>query len=409
MKTNNITKYIFFTFTIEGVSGSPSYVNNKVKWLKENNISSIVFDHYGSLNLKGEVVLDYLLPYRKNRMIELFFPPSYFTRRQRTRIIERLLIAAGDAEDFVVESNSPRLALWGELLAERLGAKHLILNVGEQLSIHNNEEFGFLDFKLNRHELFTIKPQTIQNMFKDYRNISDEEAQNYFFAASMGVKAEEVPMPELDDLPEAKYKILSFGRYKPYFDNMIKGVVEFSEKHSMDSVNFLIMGDVVLPPQTEKMLESAPNLFVKFIPSKRPVPRAVFDYSDVVIATAGCANLSYITGTKTISMDVNTCLPLGVMGYTTIDSVYSSNKEQPNYDVSRLLEDVFIRRLFDGEQRMIKKGSGKGFDFQWNLINNDRLYWQDVDKIVMDKGLRRLGEVFVLRCGGVRLFANKKV
>lgn len=190
---------------------------------------------------------------------------------------------------------------------------------------------------------------------------------------------------------------------------MVKGVVEFSEKHSEDSVNFLIMGDVALPPHTEKMLESAPNLFVKFIPSKRPVPKAVFDYSDVVIATAGCANLSYKTGAKTISMDVNTCLPLGVMGYTTIDSVYSSNKEQPHYDVCNLLEDVLVHRLFDGEQRMIKKGSGKGFDFQWELINNDRQYWSNVDKIVMDNGLRRLGETIVLRCGGVRLFANKEV
>lgn len=402
-------KYVILTYQMAGFTGAPSYINNKVRWLKERGVDTVVFDNYGGLFINKEIVLEYLLPYKNNRMLELFFPPSYFTKRQRTRIIERLLMAVGDAEDCVVESNSPRLALWGELLAERLGAKHLILNVGEQLSIHNNEEFGFLDFKLNRHELFTIKPQTIINMFKGYRTISDDEAQNAFFAASMGVKAEDVPMAELDDLPEAKYIILSFGRYKPYFDNMVKGVVEFSEKHSEDSVNFLIMGDVALPPQTEKMLESAPNLFVKFIPSKRPVPKAVFDYSDVVIATAGCANLSYKTGAKTISMDVNTCLPLGVMGYTTIDSVYSSIKEQPHYDVCNLLEDVLVHRLFDGEQRMIKKGSGKGFDFQWELINNDRKYWPSVDKIVLDKGLRRLGETIVLRCGGVRLFANNIV
>lgn len=402
-------KYVILTYQMAGFTGAPSYINNKVRWLKERGVDTVVFDNYGGLFINKEIVLEYLLPYKNNRMLELFFPPSYFTKRQRTRIIERLLMTVGDAEDCVVESNSPRLALWGELLAERLGAKHLILNVGEQHSIHNNEEFGFLDFKLNRHELFTIKPQTIINMFKGYRTISDDEAQNAFFAASMGVKAEDVPMTELDDLPEAKYIILSFGRYKPYFDNMVKGVVDFSEKHSEDSVNFLIMGDVALPPQTEKMLESAPNLFVKFIPSKRPVPKAVFDYSDVVIATAGCANLSYKTGAKTISMDVNTCLPLGVMGYTTIDSVYSSNKEQPHYDVCNLLEDVLVHRLFDGEQRMIKKCSGKGFDFQWELINNDRKYWPSVDKIVMDKGLRRLGEAIVLRCGGVRLFANNIV
>lgn len=402
-------KYVILTYQMAGFTGGPSYVNNKVKWLNNKGIDTVVFDHYGSLSLKGEIVLENLLPYNNNRLLELFFPPSYFSKRQRAKILDSVIRKIGTSDDYVVETNSPRLALWGELVAERIHAKHLILNIGEYVAIHNEEEFRYMEFKLDRHELFTIKPQTIINMFKGYRTISDDEAQNAFFAASMGVKAENVPMPELDDLPEAKYIILSFGRYKPYFDNMVKGVVEFSEKHSEDSVNFLIMGDVALPPQTEKMLESARNLYVKFIPSKRPVPKAVFDYSDVVIATAGCANLSYKTGAKTISMDVNTCLPLGVMGYTTIDSVYSSNKEQPHYDVCNLLEDVLVHRLFDGEQRMIKKGSGKGFDFQWDLINNDRKYWPNVDKIVMDNGLRRLGETIVLRCGGVRLFANKEV
>lgn len=401
-------KYVFLTFTMEGVTGSPSYVNRKVKWLQEKGVETIVFDHYGGLNLNGKVVLENLLTYKNNRMLELFFPPSYFTKRQRTNVLEKLCNRIGEADDYVVESHSTRLALWGELLAKRLLAKHLILNVGEHLSIRGEEEYRFLDFKLNRRELFTIKPQTIQDMFKGYRFISDEEAQNLFFAALMGVKPEDVPMPELEDLPIADYKILSFGRHKPYFDNMIKGVVKFAQLHPAERVNFLIMGDVVLSSKTLDYLKSVSNLFVKFIPSKRPVPKAVFDYSDVVIATAGCANLSYITaGVKTISMDVNTCLPLGVMGYTTVDSVYSSNQDQPVYDVCNLLEDVLVRHLYDGEPVLTKKPSGKGYDFQWGLINNDRQYWNRIENISVDRGFRRLGEIAVLRCGGIRLFARK--
>lgn len=407
MKTNNKMKYIFLTFTMEGVTGSPSYVNNKVKWLREKGIETVVFDHYGGLNLNGEVVLDNLLPYKDNRMLELFFPPSYFTKRQRANVLEKLCNITGEAEDYVVESHSFRLAFWGELLAKKLQAKHLILNVGEHLTIRSKEEYRFLDFKLNRRELFCIKPKTIQNMFKGFRVISDEDAQNYFFAALMGVRPEDVPMPELADLPEADYRILSFGRHKPYFDNMIKGVVEFAQQHPTERVNFLIMGDVVLPSKTMSYLESATNLFVKFIPAKRPVPQAVFDYSDVVIATAGCANLSYLIAKKTISMDVETCLPLGVMGYTTVDSVYSSNQNQPVYDVCNLLEDVLVRHLYNGDPVLTKKPSGKGYDFQWGLINNDRQYWPLVEHISVDRGFRRLGEVMLLRCGGIRLFARK--
>ena len=400
-------KYVILSFTMSGLSGSPSYVNNKVRWLNEKGIDTVVFDHYGSLNLSEEVLLENLLPYKDNRMLELFFPPSYFTRIQRAKVIDNLCKTIGEADDYVVESNSTRLALWGELLAERLHAKHLLLNVGEHPSIHSEEEYLFLDFKLNRCELFAIKPQALQNMFKGYKIISDDEARNHFFSATMRVKLEDVPMPELDNLPKAHFKILSFGRYKPYFDNMINGIIEFAQSHKTEPINFLILGDVKLQSKQLDCLESVSNLFVKFIPPKRPVPKVIFDYSDVVIATSGCANISFRTGVKTISMDVNNCEPLGVMGYTTIDSVYSSNPNQPLYSICNLLEDVLVRHLYDGEPLMQRVPSGKGFPFQLSLINNDRQYWQGIDSITMDNSVKRIVETIILRCGGIRLLARE--
>ncbi len=106
-------------------------------------------------------------------------------------------------------------------------------------------------------------------------------------------------------------------------------------------------------------------------------------------------------------MDVETCMPLGVMGYTTTDSVYSSNPNQPKYEVCDLLEDILINHCYDGEKLMKKKLSSRGFDYQMGLVNDDRLYWPDIEKIVFDNGLRRLIETIVLRCGGIRLFAKK--
>lgn len=402
-------KYVILTFAMNGLSGGPSYVNNKVKLLKENGNDAVVFDHYGSLNLNGEIELDYLFPYRNNRMLELFFPPSYFTREQRAKVLDKLCKTIGEADDYVVESSSSRLALWGELLAERLHAKHLLLYIGEHLDIRTEEEYRYLDFKLNRRELFTIKPKTMQNLFKGYKKISEEEADNLFFTASMGVKPVDVPMPEIENLSEANYRILSFGRYKPYFENLIDGVLDFCSRHKSERVNFLIMGEVVLSDKTRSKLESESNLFVKFIDPKRPLPKAVFDYSDVVIATAGCANISYFYGAKTISMDVETCMPLGVMGYTTTDSVYSSNPNQPKYEVCDLLEDILVNHCYDGEKlmKMKKKSFSKGFDYQMGLVNADRLYWPDVESIVFDNGFRRIAEKIVLRCGGIRFFAKK--
>ena len=399
-------KYVFLTFSMGGLSGSPSYVSNKVKWLNERGIETVVFDHYGSLNMGKEIALENLLPYNGNRLLELFFPPGYFSKKQRKHILERLIATIGASDDYVVESNSTRLALWGEMLAEKLHAKHLVLNIGEQVFIHNDGEFRFLEYKLTRQELFGIKPKAIQSLFRWYKEISDEDAKELYFSASMGVTPEDVPMHELDDLPEAKYKILSFGRYKPYFINMIKGVVDFAHNHQNERINFLFMGEVVLPKEVEALLGKENNLYVKYIPAQRPIPKVVFDCSDVVIATAGCANISYKAGAKTISMNVNSCLPLGVMGYTTVDSVFSTNPEQPLYNICDLLEDVMVRRLYDGEPRLVKKPSSKGYKFQWGLINNDRQYWPKVDKITMENGFKRIAETVALRCGGIRLLAD---
>lgn len=400
-------KYIFLTFSMGGLTGNPTYVNNKVRWLKNQGVETVVFDHYGGLHKGDDIVLEYLLPYRYNRLLELFFPPCYFNERQRESIINKMCSIIGVADDYVVESNSSRLALWGETLASQLHAKHLILNIGESVKISNSKEFAFMNFKMQRNELFVIKPRVLQFMFDGYKDINYEEAQAHSFTASMSVVPEDIPTSCLENVPEADYKILSFGRYKPYFENMLNGVMEFAQVHKSKRINFLIMGDVELPNKFIKQMDSINNLFYKFIPAMRPVPKSVFDYSDVVIATAGCANIAYKQGVKTISMDAETCLPMGVMGYTTTDSVFSTNNNQSIFDVCGLLEEILIDHLYDGEILMKRKPIGKGFAFQLGLINDDRKYWAEVESIPLDKSfVKRLLETVVLRCGCVRLFAR---
>ena len=399
-------KYVFLTFAMDGMTGGPSYINNKVKWLKEQGWEVIVFDHYGSLNVKGEIVLENLIPYSTNRFLELFFPPKYFSKKQRERILNMLVETIGKSDDYVIETSSPRMALWGELLAKQLHAKHLILEIGEHLEIRSRNEFDFLSFKLERNELFTINSKVLINMFSKYSKLNDDEAKKHLFSAKTGKITEEVPFPEIQELPDADYKILSFGRYKPYFENMIDGVVQFAKCHTDKKINFMIMGDVHLPTHLLNVLQSCSNVFYKFIPAMRPVPRVIFRYSDVCIATAGCANTSYFRGLKTISINVETCQPLGVMGYTTIDSVFSSNQNQCSKTVCELLHEVLVEKLYDGDPPMIKNSSKKGFQYQLTFINDDRKYWDKIETIPMDKWPIAFVESIALKVNAVKLFGR---
>lgn len=390
-------KYVFLTFTLDGVTGGQRYVNNKTQWLQERGWEVIVFDHRGDLSIKENVVLDNLKPYKNNRFYELFFPPSYFSKKQRDSFIEKMCAIIGESDDYVVESNSSRLSFWGELLAERLHAKHIILDVNEHPDIRSKEEFEYYNYKFDRNEFYLISSKIVKSLFEGYRQISDEEAEGHMYSAIMNVIPQPIPMHEIDNLPEADYKILSFGRVKPYFDTLFDGIIKFASKYPQKKINFIIMGVDTLDNRYMEMMDSCANLYYKLLPLMVVVPKAVFEYSDVVIATAGCANISFREGAKTISMNVETNQPLGVMGYTTINSVVNTNHEKNTTDLPSLIEEILIERKYEGDYTLQRPPSKHGYDFQVSLVNNDRQYYKGVDKIARDFFIRRCVEIVLLR------------
>lgn len=396
--------YIYLTFTMAGNAGGPSYMNAKTAWLKEKGWDVVGFDHAGPFDLKEPVILPQLLVFKDNRFPELFFPPGYYTKKQREKILQKLISIIGEGNEYVVESNTPRMALWGELLAERLGAKHLSLLIVEHPDLRSQMEFDFFKYKLDRNELFFIHEKICVQMFSAYYNLSEEQAKNYIFTAEMGVKMVDVPMKELESMPSADYFILSFGRWKPYFPNMIKGVVDFANKFKEKQICFIFMGDVNLSSQEKENISSAHNLCYKIIPSQQPVPRAVFDVSDIVIATAGCAFFSNSNGYTVIPMDVETLQPLGVLGYTTMDYLRSTDPNTSVPNLSELLENALVKQLYVGEKKPLDGKSNRGCDFQLSLVNDNRKYWPVVDKISMDRGfIRRIIQKLFLHCGGINI------
>ena len=387
-----------------GNAGGPSYLNAKTKWLKEKGWDVVGVDHTGPFDTNEQVILPNLLGFKNNRLPELFFPPSYYTNRQRKNLLHKLICIIGNDDEYVVESNTPRMALWGEILAKELGAKHISLLIVEHPDLRSQAEFDFFKFKLDRNELFFIHEKICMQMFSGYYTLSEADAKKYFFAADMGVKMVETPMKEIDGLPQSDYTILSFGRWKPYFPNMINGVVDFATKYYNKKINLIFMGDVKLSHQENEILNAANNLYCRFIPPQQPIPRAVFEISDIVIATAGCAYFSNVCGYTVISMDVETLNPLGVLGYTTLDYLRSSDANADVPKVSELLENALVKHLYVGEKKPLNDLSDRKYDFQLSLVNDDRKYWPFVNIISMDKSfIRRFILKSFLRCGGVNL------
>lgn len=388
--------------------GSPLYVAKKMKWLKSQGWEVVVFDHFGGLQMNKPIDLPEFMKFEKNRFLELFFTPSYFSRAQRTSILDRMIDTIGYADEYVIETNTSRLALWGELLAQRLGGKHLIMDVTEHPDIRTRDEFKYFDYKLSRNELFFISPNILQSFFAEYKEIERTEAEKHVFRASMDAPVAKIRINELDDLPKSDFKILSFGRYKPYFDNMISGIVKFAKLHHEKKINLVFVGEVT-EEQIQKMrLKETKNLHYKMLPSMRPIPQQLFEYFDIVIAAAGCALLAYNEGAKTISMSIDSGKPLGVLGYTTnkilVDNESSVVDEDVN--VESILKDALIDHKFDSPQTLERK-TPKEEDYKLSAVNNDRSYWKGVDKITHDRSkCKILIQKLILRLNLTRLFAK---
>lgn len=334
-------KYVFLTEHLSGLTGSERYVNNKCKLLKEHGWEVLVLWNYNI----GPVQLEYLKPFDNLKYIhhELKFWPSWFSERERNKVVNRLVSTIGCADQIVVESSKLEIGAWGELVAKRICCKHLIFVVTEDIRIHNRETFEFCYAKMKRDEFFTINEPAVKFLFSKFTSV--EHPERYYWDAVQGVEVSEYPFPAFDLLPKANYTITSFGREKGYFPYMLDELKFFISQHPGESFNLFFLGGVCNENKIRDSL-SLDNVNLAIYPQEvMVVPRQIFEKSDVVIATAGCALLSASNGCKTISMDVNKNVPLGLLYYTTLDSNTDSGQFENSKSLRQWLDSLLVNKV----------------------------------------------------------------
>lgn len=370
--------YIILTNTMGGVNGGSAYANNKTRFLHDNGWNVVMIDSHGLKN--SPVVLDNLKQFSANRFSKLFYPPSLFSLSQVKKTLSRLIACVDKkAEQIVVESNSIILSLWGELLAKELKAQHLVYIIGETKKIDSKELFKFYKFKYEHNEIFTIKKEMFELLFSPYMRITDGE--KHFWTANCVIPPLDITFPALDAIEKADYEIVVFGRYKGFFPSMIAELCHFSTLHSDKSINLIFFGVTALD-QFKKQLFQTKNLRCHYFASQSPVPKSLFQRADVVIAASGCANIAFRQGAKTISMDVVSFRPIGLMGYTTVSTGTGGENDKEELSLSQWLEELLIKDHFSGPHLIEKKPSGRGSAYQLSFADGPAHLWNgDVRQI----------------------------
>ena len=337
-------KYIFMTHSIVKVGGAEIYLRNKCNYLKEKGWQVYIFSYD-----RGKVLISDLQEFEPCIIRKLSFSPIAFSWRERQRVLDKLsqMVAVHGDDEIVVESNNFLITLWAELLAERLGARHLVYELQEDSSIHSPGLLDFLKFKYGRREFAGITANSLVNFFLPYFEVP--ESNRYFLRAYCSNSIEDVDT-DLVSLPPADVTIGSLGRIeKPFVRSAVEGMGRFIERHPDLKFNVVFIGGERSGHHREKEIRESlgkyPNVRVYITGLLFPIPAKLLYSVDVFLSSAGSAFATANLGIPTISYDANDLQPIGILQHTTQNAIFRGPGEPPA-SAEELLSEVLVQKKY---------------------------------------------------------------
>lgn len=340
-------RYIFLTANIHPIGGMQNYVAGKAAYLEKNGWKVTVF-FWG--DNKGTCAMTSMNKYLSGGMTELGMPPGEWPRRIREQVLNRMvrLIGAMDpADEIIVESQDDVLALWGELLAARLQAKHMCFICNETFrgpKKHYDQYLDFFDFKHRRREMACIHKGSMSKLFDGYKKVDDSEA--YVFDAANEGPVQSVENKKTDAVQKYDWNICCIGRAdKTCVDPIMDGIANFALEYPEKQIQLLIVGNVDdRMDWLHQKLDKASNLVLTCLGDLVPIPRSFFEKVDVAIGGSGCARCAAQEKVPTIVSDADNAMANGILGYTVFNIFFKGDtSSQMNYEDA--LKQVLVDKI----------------------------------------------------------------
>lgn len=342
-------KYVMFCY-IGAFGGGQNYVNTKVKYLEENGWKVYVFTPGVDFS-HSEVNSPWinLQQFKSFASVAFRYSPEFWSKRKVKDTLKWMIdcIKPSNTDEIILESHTDVWAEWGELLAEKINAKHICFLLDEQLEKYGAKEF--LYYKYLRKEVAGIHKASMQKLFSGYKSVP--ESDEFVLRPRSGGSIADIYVEKIDKLEKKDFNIAYIGRNKQYCDNIVKGVFDFANSHKDKTIQFIILGDIV----NLDLLKTSDNIKVVELGFMNPIPKYFFSKLDVAIAGAGCARIAANEGVPTILADAAQCLSSGVLGYTVFDALFSDDNFVP-FNIE--LENVLVKKLYKDIKFNLKQLSG---------------------------------------------------
>lgn len=330
--------YIILTPEIGNMGGGQMYTNNKVLYLKEHGWDVQVF----YFKEGGPIKMPHLKDYDGNVIPEFRCAFYYVPEHRRARIARNIKSIIIGSEDIVIESQLIDLAFWGEDIASRIGANHIVNYIEEQVPLMDDRKLKFFEYKLTHWQMLNAGEGSQKRVFKDkwkseylhYLNPIVYKCSNVVYNVDTDVRI--IP---------SNYTIMTIGRLdKPYIDEMTDEFVKFASKHKDNTINIIYVGgspDGMKEKQIQDRFLNISNVHLYMLGYCFPVPQKLIDAVDVAVASANSILVTSDQDIPTISLDMNDHKAIGVYGYDTENKFKRSDKE-PQVNISNLLEDILL-------------------------------------------------------------------
>ena len=186
------------------MGGAQMYIRNKVLYLREHGWDAMII-----AGRAKNIIIPELREF-KDTVPEIDYCSYYYSSRKQEQVIGRLAtrIVNKKYEKIVIESTSTEGSTWGERIAQKVGARHLIFLLQEHNCIANKGMQDFYVFKHQRRELAGITMKTLATMFKEFYPIESEESYR-LQAYSNNVEAD-IPCKLVERIDKSKYDFTDY-------------------------------------------------------------------------------------------------------------------------------------------------------------------------------------------------------
>lgn len=336
--------YLIITPTIKLVGGAQIYSLNKLRYYRKEGWDTILLH----ANLRGAIVIDEMNKYKDCYVDEFKFISCLFSEKKVNTLINKIVktYQLTDYSTIIIESHNIETSTWGELIAERVGAKHFVFLLSEFPIIKPRTLYEFLLMKYNRGELAGIAKKSISTLFKGYMDVCDSD--NHCLSAICSNSFGKVDSSKMPSFDKYDFLLASVGRMdKPYLLDAMDEILVFAKKYRNKNIALLFIGDgdSTVKKNIYKKLLNSNNVQYKITGPIYPIPINLIKAPHLFFGVAGSCIVSQKLGKLTVSFDVNDHQSIGFYGITTMSTTYRKENE-PSLRFSQLLEQALIEKKY---------------------------------------------------------------